>query len=130
MTLMSRIPSIFLTAILTFGPLRAQTSTISNAPLSDTSNTQALRLRVVEGESTTASAGPRTLGQFVVEVTDSNGAAVPDAAVTLRLPDVEPTGRFPDGTHAAVAYTNQVGRAKLSAIRWNATPGTLAIRVT
>jgi hypothetical protein len=129
MTLISRVFSILLTPILTFGPLPAQTSPTSSAPLSDTASPQALRLRLVEGEST-VSAGPRRVQQFVIEVTDSNGAAIPDAAVTIRLPDEDPTGRFADGTHATVAYTDKTGRAKINGIRWNANPGTVAIRVT
>jgi hypothetical protein len=75
-------------------------------------------------------AGSRAVQEFLIEVTGSNGAAVPDAAVTFRLPDAEPTGRFADGTHAAVAYTDQTGRARIDGIRWNAAPGTVAIRVT
>jgi hypothetical protein len=113
-----------------FGPLSAQTSAIPGAPPSETAVSQALRLRLVEGESTEVPAGSRAVQEFLIEVTGSSGAAVPDAAVTFRLPDAEPTGRFADGTHAAVAYTDQTGRAKIDGIRWNAAPGTVAIRVT
>jgi hypothetical protein len=56
--------------------------------------------------------------------------AVADAAIAFRLPDADPTGIFSDGTHSAVAYTDQTGRAKITGIQWNATPGAVAIRVT
>jgi hypothetical protein len=130
MTLISRFISLLLTPILTFGPLVAQTSAIPDAPPSETAVSQALRLRLIEGESTQVRARSREIQEFLIEVTGSSGAAVPDAAVTFRLPDAEPTGRFADGTHAAVAYTDQTGRAKIDGIRWNAAPGTVAIRVT
>jgi hypothetical protein len=130
MTLISRVISLLLTLILILGPLSAQTSAIPPAPLSDTASSQALRLRIVEGESTEVQAGSQAVQGFLIEVTGSNGVAVPDAAVTFRLPDAEPTGRFADGTHAAVAYTDQTGRAKINGIRWNAAPGTVPIRVT
>jgi hypothetical protein len=130
MTLISRIISLLLTPILILGPLSAQTSAIPPAPPSEAAVSQALRVRLVEGESTELPAGSRAVQQFLIEVTGSNGAAVPDAAVTFRLPDAEPTGRFADGTHAAVAYTDQTGRAKINGIRWNAASGTVAIRVT
>jgi hypothetical protein len=130
MTLIPRVISLLLTPILILGPLSAQTSAIPSAPPSDATISQALQLRIVEGESTEGSAASRALQGFVIEVTGSNGAAVPDAAVTLRLPDAEPTGRFADGTHAAVTYTDQAGRAKIDGICWNAAPGMVAIRVT
>jgi hypothetical protein len=130
MTLISRFISLLLTPILIIGPLSAQTSVAPPESSSDAATLQALQVRVVEGAATDISAGSRALQGFLIEVTGSNGVAVPDAAVTVRLPDVEPTGRFADGTHAAVAYTDQSGRAKIDGIRWNAAPGAVPIRVT
>ncbi|MGI9072075.1 MAG: hypothetical protein ACR2JB_12375 [Bryobacteraceae bacterium] len=130
MTLTSRVISLLLTPLLILGPLPAQTSAIPPTSATDTASSQALRLRIVEGGNTEVPAGSRAVQEFLVEVTGSNGAAVPDAAVTFRLPDAEPTGRFADGTHAAVAYTGLTGRAKIDGIRWNAAPGTVPIRVT
>jgi hypothetical protein len=65
-----------------------------------------------------------------MEVTDSRGAAVADAAIVLRLPDTDPTGSFADASHAAIAYTDQAGRATLAGIQWASTPGIVAIRAT
>lgn len=130
MTLFSRFLSLLLTSILMFAPLSAQTPISPPPTPSDPAVSQALQLRVLEGESTEGAAGSRALEGFLVEVTGPNGAAVPEAAVTFRLPDADPTGRFADGTHAAVAYTDQTGRAKITGIRWNATPGMVALRVT
>ncbi len=67
---------------------------------------------------------------FTVEVTDATGAAVPDAAIVFRLPDSNPTGTFPDRTHASVAYTDRTGHATIPNIQWNPTPGLVAIRVS
>jgi len=89
-----------------------------------------MQLRLVEGESTEVLAGSRVGKGFLVEVVDSSGAGIPGAALVLRLPDADPTGRFADGTHAAVTYTDQTGRARIAGIQWNAAPGVVAIRVT
>jgi hypothetical protein len=130
MRLFPRFISFLLTPILIVGPLSAQTSQVPSASPSGSAPVEALLLRVVEGESADVAAGSRALKGFIVEVTDSSGAAVSDAAIAFRLPDVAPTGMFSDGTHAAVAYTDQTGRAKITGIQWNATPGAVAIRVT
>jgi hypothetical protein len=130
MTLITRFISLLLTPILMFGPLSAETSISPPAPPSAAANSETLRLRLIGGESTELPLGSRSLQAFLIEVTGSNGEAVPNVAVTFRLPDADPTGRFADGTHAAVAYTDQTGRAKINGIRWNAAPGMVAIRVT
>ncbi|MFL6351540.1 MAG: hypothetical protein ACJ74Z_06790 [Bryobacteraceae bacterium] len=130
MTLIPRFISLLLTTTLILAPLAAQTSVAPlEAPTAATPS-QVLQLRIVEGESSEVRAGLQATQAFVIEVTGPNGAAVPDAAVAVRLPDIDPTGRFADGTHAAVAYTDQSGRARLNRIRWDAAPGTVAIRVT
>ena len=67
---------------------------------------------------------------FVVQVSDSAGAAVQDAAVAFRLPDSGPTGTFTDGTHSAVVYTGADGRAYVTGIHWNDIAGPVAIRIT
>lgn len=130
MRLIPRFVSLLLTPILIVGPLSAQTSTISPGAPSSAAPAEALQLRLIDGESTEVPAGSRALKGFLLEVVDSNGAAVPDAALALRLPDADPTGTFADGTHAAVAYTDQTGRVKIGGIQWNAAPGVVAIRVT
>jgi hypothetical protein len=130
MRLLPRFVSLLLTPILIVGPLSAQTPAVSPAVSSDAVPSKALQLRLVEGESTPVSAGSRAVTGFLLEVVDSTGAAVPDAAVALRLPDADPTGTFADGSHAAVAYTDITGRANIAGIQWSVTPGEVAIRVT
>ncbi|MGI8962618.1 MAG: hypothetical protein ACR2IV_23260 [Bryobacteraceae bacterium] len=130
MTLIARFISLLLTPILILGPISAQTLVIPPVAPSEAGHSPALQLRLVEGESTETLVGSRTLKGFLIEVADSMGAAVPEAAVSFRLPDTDPTGRFADGTHAAVVYTDQTGRAKINGIQWNAAPGVVTIRVT
>jgi hypothetical protein len=64
-----------------------------------------------------------------VTVTEESGAAASDAAVVFRLPDEEPTGSFPDSTHATVAYTDITGHASATGMQWDAEPGTVAIQI-
>lgn len=116
-----------LTAVLAIGPLSAQTPL---PPPASPSSVEALQLRLIEGESSEVPAGSRALKGFLVEVANSSGTAVPDVAIALRLPDANPTGTFADGSHSAVAYTDQTGRAKIAGIQWNTTPGIVSIRVT
>ena len=130
MRLIPRFVSLLLTPILIVGPLSAQTSPVSPALPSNIGPSQALQLHVVEGESTAVPAGSRAVTGFLLELVDSNGTAVPDAALALRLPDADPTGTFADGSHAAVAYTDITGRANIAGIQWSATPGVVAIRIT
>lgn len=129
MTFIPRVTSLLLTILLLFGPASAQTSIAPSSASFDAGMSEGLQLRVVGGKSPAGATGSRALEAFLIEVTGSNGAAVPDAAVAFRLPDADPTGRFADGTHAAVAYTDQMGRAKIEGIHWNAAPGTVAIRI-
>jgi hypothetical protein len=130
MRLIPRFVSLLLTPILIVGPLSAQTPTVSPALPSNAVRSEALQLRLVEGESTAVPAGSRAVTGFLLEVVDSNGTAVADAALVFRLPDADPTGTFADGSHAAVAYTDTTGRANIAGIQWSATPGVVAIRVT
>jgi hypothetical protein len=130
MRLIPRFVSLLLTPILIIGPLSAQTATLSPPLPSSAVPLPALQLRLVEGEGGEVPAGSRAVTGFVLEAVDSNGLVVPDAAVALRLPDDDPTGTFADGTHAAVAYTDQTGRATIGGIQWHATPGVVPIRVT
>ena len=129
MRLIPRVVSLLLTPILIFGPLSAQTISSPALP-SNAAVSQALQLRLVDGESAEVPVGSRALEGFLIEVNDSSGAAVREAAVVFRLPDTGPTGAFADGTRSAVAYTDQTGRVKFTGIQWNGAPGVVAIRVT
>ena len=122
--------SVFLTPILIVGPLFAQAPAAAPSPPPGNATIEGLQMRLVEGDGTEAAINSRTQKGFLVEVTDSNGTAVPDAVVTLRLPDAAPSGTFSDGTHAAVAYTDQNGRVQISNILWGSTTGAVSIRAT
>jgi hypothetical protein len=72
----------------------------------------------------------RSVKGFVVEVTDATGATVPEAAVAFRLAESGPTGTFADGSHAAVAYTDAAGRARMPGILWGNSAGAAELRIT
>ncbi len=116
--------SVVLVPILTVYPLWAQ------APAQDAAASPNLQIRVVASDSSQALIGSQTVNGFTIQVADSAGAAVPDAAVAFRLPDSGPTGTFGDGAHSAVVYTDATGRARVSGIHWTETPGLVAVRVT
>jgi len=112
------------------GPLWAQTPIAAPGPSAPASPAQGLELRLIESDGPKAPVGSGTVKGFTVEARDQTGVVIPDAAVVFRLPDSGPTGTFADGTHAAVAYTDSLGRAHIAGIQWGATPGPLVLRVT
>ncbi|HMF76307.1 MAG TPA: hypothetical protein VK604_11650 [Bryobacteraceae bacterium] len=118
MKLLSPVLSFFLIPLLVVLPLQAQLPAPAAAD-----STSAFQLRLVESTKGAASA-------FTVEVTDSQGRPVPDAAVAFRLPDAGPSGTFPGGEHAAVVYTDATGRARSPGIQWGATAGSVTLRIT
>lgn len=121
--------SLVLIPLLATAPLSAQivenAGTVGNSPESEN-----LQIRVIAGDTGLANVNSQSSSGFTVEVTSSNGVPIADAAVALRLPDTAPTGVFPDDSHAVVAYTDQSGHAHLPAVKWGATAGVAAIRVT
>jgi hypothetical protein len=128
------IPSLVFSPLLAQSPLPASTSVPSvNADQVATSsaldNTD-LQVRIVEGAAQEAQVNSTPAKGLIVSVTNAAGAAVPDAAVALRLPESGASGTFSDGSHAAVAYTDGSGRAQFTGLHWNQTPGTVTIRVT
>ena len=122
--------SLVLTPLLVIAPLWAQAPAALPEASVNPSPGQALQLRLVESDGSQFAAGSEAVKGFTVEVRDSAGTPVPDAVIAFRLPDSGPTGTFSDGTHAAVAYTDALGRAHVSGIHWSATPGSIAMRVT
>ncbi|HEY7302555.1 MAG TPA: hypothetical protein VH601_00460 [Bryobacteraceae bacterium] len=89
-----------------------------------------LEIRMTNGAAGPVSINSEMPTGLTVDVTGPGGAPVADAAVALRLPDSEPTGVFPDGSHSAVGYTDQSGRASLQTVKWGSTPGTVTMRLT
>lgn len=115
--------SIFLSSLLVFQPLWAQSPAAS--PGSD------LQVHLVGAQGgASVPAGFHESKGFEIQVTDGAGAGVSDAAVVLRLPDEGPSGSFSDGSHAAIAYTDASGRAQMPEIQWAGTAGTVTIKVT
>lgn len=121
--------SFALIPLLVSAPLNAQM--IGNPGASGNSpESPDLQIRVIAGYTASAPVNSQAAAGFTVEVTTLDGMPVADAAVALRLPDTEPTGAFPDESHAMVAYTDQSGHARLAAVKWGNIPGLVAIRVT
>jgi len=128
------IPSLVVSPLAAQSPLPATAPTTSQVAVpgaqSSTVDNTDLQLRVVESAGTDAKVNSTPAKGLTVAVTNASGVPVPDAAVALRLPDSGPTGTFPDGSHAAVAYTDPAGQAQFAGLHWNQTPGSVAMRVT
>jgi hypothetical protein len=122
----SSIISVVLSPVLIMAPLWAQTP----APVSTGAEPDALQVRLLNADEVPATLRPGAKQSLTMQVTDSSGAAVSNAAVTCRLPDNGATGTFADGSHAAVAYTDSQGRATIEALQWGEIPGSVAIRLT
>src|SRR5437870_2144416 len=94
------ILSSILALTLVVSPLQAQ-APVSLDGSRDHTGAQSLQLRVLDLDGHQTPVNARTTAGFAVQVTDSAGAAVADAALAFRLPDSGPTGTFADGTHSA-----------------------------
>jgi len=119
---------LFLILLLIGEPIWTQTPVL---PASDeTGGGSNLQVRVISSDSSPTTAGSRSAKGLTIQVTDPNGAAVPEAAVAFRLPDSGSSGTFADGSHSAVVYTDNAGKAHVDGIQWNETPGVAALRIT
>jgi hypothetical protein len=125
MRFLFQLLSVVLASILAIGPVSAQ----SPVPSSSAAGAN-LQIHVVESDGAQVAPNSRSVKGFVVDITDAAGAPVPDAAVVVRFPETGSTGTFADGTHAAVSYTDQAGRAHISGIQWSAVSGSIPIKVT
>ncbi len=117
MKILSQSISIVLASLLVAGQLPAEASA-------------SLQIRLFDSDGVHAVAGSTTLKGFTVQVSDDAGNGVADAAVVFRLPEAPASGAFTDGTHAAVAYTDQSGRAQVTGIQWTSVAGVVGIKVT
>ncbi len=124
----SSLISVVLSPMLVMTPLWAQAQLPSSVMTGAEPDT--LQIRVLNTDNLQSMAHTGAKQNLSVQVADSSGAAVSNAAVTCRLPDSGPTGIFGDGTHAAVAYTDNQGRATIDKIEWGAAAGPVAIRLT
>lgn len=116
------ILSGFLAVSLAFSPALAQAQEPASPAL--------LQLRVVEGEGALHTTGSKSNQPIVVFVSDEFGRAVPNAAVSIRLPEEGPSGVFLSGLRTEVLLTGDDGRATLHGIQWNRIPGPLSVRIT
>ncbi len=128
MKLFPQVVSLLLSPILAVWPLSAQQAELRDSPAGAPAAEQ-LQVHLV-GDRNASPVGSLDSKGFALEVTDGSGAKVQNAAIAIRLPDSGPSGTFPDGSHAAVVYTDQFGRASLGDVHWGATPGTVPIRIT
>jgi hypothetical protein len=88
-----------------------------------------LLIQTVQGVGSVHTAGSRSGAVLTVEVTDDTGKPVAGAGVSFRLPVSGAGGVFSNGLTTDVAITGSDGRASVSGVRWNKTPGPFEIRV-
>jgi hypothetical protein len=119
--------SLLLATAMVASPLPAQSPADDSAPGIPAPE---LQLRVIDSDGTSAPAGSHTKKNITIEVTDANGVPVGGAAVTFRLPDSGPSGKFADGSSASVAYTDASGRAHAGNVSWSSAAGVADIRIT
>lgn len=121
MTSIFRISSLALTTILVARtPLEAQSlAPVANSGIQET-NPQNIQLKVAPAEGSA----------LTVEVTDSAGLPVHNAAVTFRLPEEAPSGTFGNGTRTQVVISDAHGLAPLTGVRWDNESDLIGIRVT
>jgi hypothetical protein len=127
MRFLSPSVSFLLATVMVVSPLPAQSPADGAAPAVSGAE---LQLRVVDSDGLSAPVASKAKKGITIEVTDENGAPVVGAAVTFRLPDNGPTGKFEDGSAAAVAYTDAAGRAHAGNVSWSSAPGVADIRIT
>lgn len=89
-----------------------------------------LRIRVLDGDGAVRPPGSRAGNALVVEVTDEIGRPVPEATVSLQLPDSGPSGVFATGLRTEIGQTDAQGRAAVRNFRLNSVPGPFDIRIT
>jgi len=122
-----RFLALVLTALTAVNPVWTQTNGSNRQP--DTDPQPGLRVRVVDDPGP-ARPNSISIKGYAIQVTDSSGAPIEDAAVALRLPDEGATGHFEGGLRAWVAYTGPAGLARFPVIQWEGSMGLVELRVT
>lgn len=102
---------------LVLGPLQAQ------AP-------PKLKILVLEGEGAINNIKQRTAREPIVEVRDENDKPIGGAIVTFTLPNVGPSGVFPNGSRILMVPTNNQGQAVATGLKPAGGQGNFQIRVT
>lgn len=129
----TRYVCVLLSSVLAVAPAAGQTAgTLAGTPalLPPPAAAGLAQVRVIENDGAETPAGSSSTKGITVVVSDAAGTALADAAVTIRLPERDPTGTFADGTHSAIAYTDASGRAEINGIRWGSLPGSVSMRIT
>jgi hypothetical protein len=114
-----RFLSLLLVALITLGPIPAQTNASGS---SKAVAHPALHLRFLN-EARSALPNSLSMKGFAVQVTDPSGEPVSDGAVAIRLPDEGATGHFPGNLRAWVVYTDAAGVAHFPIIHWEGIAG-------
>lgn len=122
-----RFLAVLLAAFSAVNPVWAQAK--ANDPQSAAGASPGLRVRVVDDPGP-ALPNSTSLKGYAIQVTDSSGAPIADAAVALRLPEEGATGHFDGGLRAWVAYTDPAGLARFPVIEWEGSVGLAELRVT
>ena len=126
MRFLSPVLSLFLTPCIALSPVWAQSHSAGPA---EHNPVPPLQMHVVD-EPGPALANSTSAKGYIVQVSDSSGIPVAGAAVALRLPEENPTGRFAGDLRAWVAYTDSAGVARFPTIRWGENPGFVELRAT
>ena len=122
-----RFFAVLLAALTAVNPVWAQTKQSDRQ--SETGPQPALRVSVVDDPGPTLP-NSTSLKGYAIQVTDSSGAPIADAAVALRLPEEGATGHFGEGLRAWVAYTNAAGLVRFPVIEWEGSVGLAELRLT
>lgn len=121
--------SLGLIPLLISSPVWSQTGAPAGDPVRPATPSQ-LTLRLTDSDGSQVLSNTRTVRGLGVQVNDGNGAPVQGAAVVFRFPDSGSSASFSDGSHSAVAYTDDGGNAHIANFQWNPMPGVVPIRIT
>jgi hypothetical protein len=89
-----------------------------------------IKLVIQEGQGAINNIQQHRAKEPVVQVTDENGAPIPQASVTFQLPETGAGGAFADGNKMLTVQTDEKGIAVGHGLRPNQTAGEFQIRVT
>ena len=120
-----RFLSILLVSLFVLEPIWAQTNArgpVHTAP-------PALHLRFLNDARSVLPNSSSVKG-FAIQVSDSSGDPISDAAVAIRLPDEGAMGHFPGNLRAWVVYTDSAGVAHFPIIQWEGNIGLAELRAS
>jgi hypothetical protein len=120
-----RFLPILLASLFVLEPIWAQT----NARVPVQTAPPALHLRFLD-DARSVPPNSSSVKGFAIQVTDSSGDPVSDAAVAIRLPDQGATGHFPGNLRAWVVYTDSAGVAHFPVIQWEGNVGLAELRAS